>query len=97
MSIKASTFLSGRETLPSAAGAGGGPIETGIAGPPATNICSGERCCELLGAFSWRNIGPATMMGRISAIDAWREDYRVVLIGASSGGIFKSTNAWDYS
>ena len=47
---------------------------------------------EVVRPFAWRNIGPATMMGRISAIDAWREDYRVVLIGAASGGVFKSTN-----
>jgi len=47
----------------------------------------------VLQPFEWRNIGPATMMGRISAIDAWREDYRAVLIGAASGGVFKSTNA----
>ncbi len=48
---------------------------------------------ELVQDFRWRNIGPATMMGRISAIDAWRENYQVVLIGVASGGVFKSTNA----
>lgn len=47
---------------------------------------------SLLQAFRWRNIGPAAMMGRISAIDAWDEDYRTVLIGSASGGVFKSTN-----
>lgn len=46
----------------------------------------------LLRPFAWRNIGPATMMGRISAIDALFDDYRTVLIGAASGGVFKSTN-----
>jgi photosystem II stability/assembly factor-like uncharacterized protein len=47
---------------------------------------------DLLRPFEWRNIGPATMMGRISCIDAWNEDYKTVLIGAASGGVFKSTN-----
>lgn len=42
--------------------------------------------------FRWRNIGPATMMGRISSIDAVDSDFRTVLIGSASGGVFKSTN-----
>jgi photosystem II stability/assembly factor-like uncharacterized protein len=41
----------------------------------------------------WRNIGPANMMGRVSALDALDEDWRVVLVGSASGGVFKSTNA----
>jgi photosystem II stability/assembly factor-like uncharacterized protein len=48
---------------------------------------------EVFQAFRWRNIGPANMMGRISALDALDEDYRVVLVGSASGGVFKSTNA----
>ncbi len=43
--------------------------------------------------FRWRNIGPANMMGRISALDALDEDYRVVLVGSASGGVFMSSNA----
>ena len=35
--------------------------------------------------FPWRNIGPAAMMGRISAIDALDNDYRTVLIGSAQG------------
>jgi photosystem II stability/assembly factor-like uncharacterized protein len=48
---------------------------------------------EIFRAFRWRNIGPANMMGRISALDALDIDYRVVLVGSASGGVFKSTNA----
>ncbi|MCH7490141.1 MAG: hypothetical protein IID05_05545 [Gemmatimonadetes bacterium] len=51
-----------------------------------------QRNDEIESAFRWRNIGPATMMGRISAIDALNDDYRTVLIGSASGGVFKSTN-----
>ncbi|MEM1188296.1 MAG: hypothetical protein AAGI72_07205 [Pseudomonadota bacterium] len=43
-------------------------------------------------AFKWRNIGPANMMGRIAAIDALDADFRTVLIGTASGGVFKSTS-----
>jgi len=57
-----------------------------------TTITAPLSAQDLLEPFSWRNIGPATMMGRISCIDAWNEDYRTVLIGAASGGVFKSTN-----
>ena len=48
---------------------------------------------DLVRSFRWRNIGPATMMGRVSSIDALNSDYRTVLIGSASGGVFKSTNA----
>ena len=42
--------------------------------------------------LKWRNIGPANMMGRIAAIDALDTDYRHVICGTASGGVFKSTN-----
>lgn len=48
---------------------------------------------SLLKDLEWRNIGPANMMGRISAVDALHDDYRTVLIGSASGGVWKSTNA----
>jgi photosystem II stability/assembly factor-like uncharacterized protein len=48
---------------------------------------------SLLKDLEWRNIGPANMMGRISSVDALHDDYRTVLIGASAGGVWKSTNA----
>jgi photosystem II stability/assembly factor-like uncharacterized protein len=32
-------------------------------------------------------------MGRVSALDALDENWRVVLVGSASGGVFKSTNA----
>lgn len=41
----------------------------------------------------WRNIGPANMMGRIAAIDALADDWRTVLVGSASGGVFLSRNA----
>ncbi len=48
---------------------------------------------SLLQDFQWRNIGPTNMMGRISALDAAEDDFRTVLIGVASGGVWKSTNA----
>ena len=43
-------------------------------------------------SLPWRNIGPANMMGRIASIDALDTDYRHVIVGSASGGVFKSTN-----
>ena len=48
---------------------------------------------QIFQTFRWRNIGPANMMGRISALDALDKDYRIVLVGSASGGVFKSTNS----
>ncbi len=49
-------------------------------------------------SLPWRNIGPANMMGRIAMIDALNTNYRHVIIGTASGGVYKSTNGgitWD--
>lgn len=45
------------------------------------------------GAITARHIGPARMSGRISAIDAVFDDYRIIYVGSAGGGVWKSTNA----
>ena len=35
----------------------------------------------------FRSVGPANMMGRVSSIDAWNEDWRRVVVGSASGGV----------
>ncbi|MBE9491452.1 MAG: glycosyl hydrolase [Bacteroidetes bacterium] len=45
------------------------------------------------GAVKARHIGPATMSGRISALDAVKNDSRIVYVGSASGGVWKSKNA----
>lgn len=44
------------------------------------------------GEIQARNIGPATMSGRISALDAVQSDPRIIFVGSASGGVWKSTN-----
>ncbi|MCX6292460.1 MAG: glycosyl hydrolase [Bacteroidetes bacterium] len=44
-----------------------------------------------LGMMEARQIGPAVMGGRISAIDAVAKDPRIVFVGTAGGGIWKST------
>jgi photosystem II stability/assembly factor-like uncharacterized protein len=47
----------------------------------------------LLADFQWRNIGPANMAGRVTDIEAADARFSTVLVGAASGGVWKSTNA----
>jgi len=44
------------------------------------------------GAIKARHIGPATMSGRIAALDAVQHDPRIIYAGAASGGLWKSIN-----
>lgn len=44
-----------------------------------------------------RNVGPANMSGRITAIDAVEDNPNIIFLGAASGGVWKSENggsAW---
>ena len=47
---------------------------------------------SFFGSMQAREIGPAVMSGRISALDAFNDDARLVYVGAASGGLWKSTN-----
>ena len=47
---------------------------------------------SFFGSMQAREIGPAVMSGRISALDAFNNDARLVYAGAASGGLWKSTN-----
>jgi photosystem II stability/assembly factor-like uncharacterized protein len=47
---------------------------------------------SFFGSMEAREIGPAVMSGRISSIDAFNNDARLVYVGAASGGLWKSTN-----
>lgn len=47
----------------------------------------------LVAAFRWRNIGPASMGGRIVDIEAVERDFATVYVATASGGVFKSVNA----
>ncbi|MFC2116482.1 WD40/YVTN/BNR-like repeat-containing protein [Bacteroidota bacterium] len=44
------------------------------------------------GDLKARSIGPATMSGRITSIDALHSDPRLIYIGTASGGVWKSSN-----
>ncbi|MFI5211549.1 MAG: WD40/YVTN/BNR-like repeat-containing protein, partial [Ignavibacteria bacterium] len=46
----------------------------------------------LFGALTSRQIGPATMSGRITAIDGVNSDPRILYVGAAGGGVWKTLN-----
>jgi len=47
---------------------------------------------ELLAGMKARAIGPASMSGRVAAIDAVESDPDIVYVGAATGGVWKSTD-----
>ena len=47
----------------------------------------------LIKDLRWRNVGNANLIGRISSVDALENDFAHVVVGAASGGVWKSTNA----
>ncbi len=53
---------------------------------------------SLIKNLNIRNVGPANMSGRITAIDVERGDPKIIYLGAASGGVWKSENggtAWE--
>ncbi len=48
---------------------------------------------DLLAGLKARNIGPATMSGRIAAIDVIESDPSHIYVGAASGGVWHSTDS----
>lgn len=52
---------------------------------------------DQLQSLKIRNVGPANMSGRITAIDAVQSNPKIIFVGAASGGVWKSENggtAW---
>ncbi len=47
----------------------------------------------VLAAFRWRNIGPATMGGRVTDIEGIPSPSKTFFVAAATGGIWKTTNA----
>jgi photosystem II stability/assembly factor-like uncharacterized protein len=60
--------------------------------PPLPNV-SGD---PILRAFEFREIGPATMMGRVDEITAADKDPMQIWVGFASGGLWKSTDGGNH-
>src|SRR3954452_8931537 len=48
---------------------------------------------SVVGAFRWRNVGPANFMGRLSDVQGLPSPSKTIYITAASGGIWKSQNS----
>ena len=58
----------------------------------AAQTAQAEIDSDLLDGMSARAIGPATMSGRVAAIDAVESDPNIIYVGAATGGVWKSVN-----
>ena len=63
-----------------------------------TTLCGQEFTMDLVQDMKPRNIGPAGMSGRVTAIDVQLSNPDVMYVGTASGGLWKSTSGgikWD--
>ena len=67
-------------------GRGGGPPG------PTPNVSADP----LLKGFSFRSIGPATMMGRVDDIEGAEKDPMIIYVGFATGGLWKSTDGGNH-
>lgn len=65
-------------------------VTLGLLSIPMFGQLSGE---DLFGGIRARQIGPATMSGRISTIDVVASDPSIMYVGSASGGVWKSQSA----
>lgn len=68
-------------------------VTLALAGPFSAQNAPQDQNQALTKHLTWRNIGPANMIGRISAFEALESDFTNVLVAGASGGVFKSVNA----
>jgi photosystem II stability/assembly factor-like uncharacterized protein len=64
-----------------------------LAGPFSAQNAPADQNQALTKHLKWRNVGPANMIGRISAFEALENDFTNVLVAGAAGGVFKSINA----
>jgi photosystem II stability/assembly factor-like uncharacterized protein len=54
---------------------------------------AGPDAAALFADYTWRSIGPASVGGRITDVEAVDDDFRVAFAAAASGGVWKTVNA----
>lgn len=64
-----------------------------MAGPFSGQNAPVDQNQALIKHLKWRSVGPANMIGRISAFEALDSDFTNVLVAGAAGGVFKSVNA----
>ena len=64
-----------------------------LIGPGRSVQAQNGRIDPVLGEFSWRAIGPASLGGRVDDIEAVESNPHIVYVGVAEGGVWKSENA----
>lgn len=59
----------------------------------SNSLCAQKNSFDLFKNLKPRNIGPAGMSGRITAIDAVVNNPNIIYVGAASGGVWKTENS----
>lgn len=59
---------------------------------PQQAVAAPKLTSAALGKMEARHIGPAVMGGRITAIDGFNNDPRIIYVGTAGGGVWKTTN-----
>ena len=70
-----------------------GPFSAQNAPQSASQAATADPNQALIKHLKWRNVGPANMVGRISAFEGLDSDFSNVLVAGAAGGVFKSVNA----
>ena len=73
-------------------------LSTLLVGVASVSISAQQLDMDLLKGIEPRNVGPAGMSGRITAIDVVEMDTDIIYVGSASGGIWKSESggiAWE--
>jgi photosystem II stability/assembly factor-like uncharacterized protein len=60
-----------------------------VEGPAAQD----DLAAGLVADYQWRSIGPGSVGGRITDVEALDADFRHAVVAAASGGVWKTTNA----
>ncbi|NIM51082.1 MAG: hypothetical protein GTN62_10895 [Gemmatimonadales bacterium] len=67
-------------------------LATSIVSEPALGQAGSDPIADALRNLSWREIGPANMGGRVSAIEGVPGDPLTFWVGGADGGVFKTVN-----
>jgi photosystem II stability/assembly factor-like uncharacterized protein len=60
---------------------------------PRVTAQTSDLVSSLLADYKWRSIGPGCAGGRITDVEALDTDFRLAIVAAASGGVWKTANA----
>ena len=82
-----------KSTLMMAAAAATVMVGLAATGRPMAQSAPPQEATGPFADYRWRSIGPASIGGRVTDVEALDADFRIALVAAASGGVWKTTNA----